>query len=136
MKLDRKFRRYHYNVYFPANTAEMCLNFFAQIQNINVTYHAANQMYDDPRGIIDMPDKQDLLNNNNTLVEFYELLDNRNKPQGIIQKMLIRVKHLSDTKDFSYLLARESYIVSAWANDKGDIHRLNKKSAEYYNPGN
>lgn len=129
-----KFRRYHYQIYFPDNTGEMCLEFFGQLKNdINPTYHAMHQMVDDPKGIIDLPTKDDLMNSSNTLVEFYELKDDMDRPLGKIQKMLIRVKHLSEDRDFSYILAREGYIVSAWSNDKTDNHRLTGNN-NYYQP--
>lgn len=127
-------RRYHYQVYFPDNTGEMCLEFFSQLpEDINPTYHAMHQMVDDESGIIDLPTKSDLLNSSNTLVEFYENLTPDNKPVGTIQKMLVRVPTLSNTKDYSYLVAREGFIVSAWSNDKTDIHRLTRNN-NYYRP--
>jgi hypothetical protein len=125
-------RRYHYKVYFPNNTVLMCLEFFKQIKDIGLTYHAGHQMLDDPRGVIPMPEKIDLMNDANILVEFYELLDPCGKPLGIMQKALIRVKHLSETRDFSYLVAREGYVISAWANDKNDEHRLTNKKNDYF----
>jgi hypothetical protein len=132
--IPKKLRRYHYNVFFPENTADMCLDFFLQLNEVNVTYHAAHQMFDDPRGIIDLPDKDDLLKEENILVEFYENLSEDNKPTGLMQKMLLRIKHFSKTQDFTYLIAREGYIVSAWKSDKDDIHRLTKSLHEYYCP--
>lgn len=129
------FRRYHYQVYFPKNTPDMCLEFFSQLKNeINPTYHAVHQLVDDPKGIIDLPSKEDLLNPQNILVEFYEQKDDKGNPLGKIQKMLIRVKHLSEDRDFSYILAREGFIVSAWSNEKNDNHRLTNNN-NYFTPG-
>jgi len=128
-------RRYHNKIYFPESTAMMCLEFFGQIKDVDVTYHAAEQLMEDRRGIIPLPSREELLHNSNTLVEFYEVLDDYNAPQGTIQKMLIRVHNLSETYDYSYVLAREGYIVSAWANDKTDDHRLDSRaSRDYYRP--
>ena len=132
-KPNNAMRRYHYNIHFPDSTVLMCVKFFNEIEKIGLTYHAAHQMCDDPRGIIPMPEKEDLMHDNNILVEFYELLDSSKNPTSIMQKALIRVKHLSDSKDYSYLLAREGYIISAWANDKGDEHRLTSNNG-YYRP--
>lgn len=129
-------RRYHYSVYFPKNTATMLLNFFNQLTDVNVTYHAAHQMFDDPRGIIPLPDKNDLLQSNNILVEFYENLNDEDQPIEQIQKILIRVKHFSDKIDYTYLLAREGYIVSAWISDKNDVHRLTHSMHKYWCPEN
>lgn len=126
-----KFLRYHYNVYFPENISEMCLTFFNNLDdNISPTYHAMHQMVDDPHGIIDLPTKEDLMNPENILVEIYENLNNGSRTDDI-QKALIRVKHLSDKKDFSYLVAKEGFIVSAWSNDKNDIHKLTNNNGYY-----
>src|SRR5664279_5393644 len=131
-KLEQKMRRYHYRVFFPENTAEMCLEFFNQLNYINVTYHAMYQMCDDPRSIIDLPNKSDLIDPTNLLVEFYENLDKIGNPMGVIQKVLLRVCHLNEQFDFTYLLAREGYIVSAWCSDKNDMNRLTKSLYQYY----
>jgi hypothetical protein len=130
----KNLRRYHYKVFFPENTCDMCFEFFSQLNDVNVTYHAAHQMFDDPRGIIDLPDKDDLLRPENILVEFYENLADNKQPLGTIQKMLLRIKHFSTEQDFTYLIAREGFIVSAWKSDKTDIHRLTKSLYEYYCP--
>lgn len=128
-------RRYHNKIYFPDNTAVMCLEFFGQIKDVDVTYHAAEQLIEDRRGIIPLPSREELLHSSNTLVEFYEVLDEQNEPTGKCQKMLIRVHNLSETFDYSYVLAREGFIVSAWANDKNDDHRLDSRaSRDYYRP--
>lgn len=128
-------RRYHNKIYFPDNTAVMCLEFFGQIKDVDVTYHAAEQLMEDRRGIIPLPSREELLHSSNTLVEFYEVMDEYNQPTGVCQKMLIRVHNLSEDFDYSYVLAREGFIVSAWANDKNDDHRLDSRaSRDYYRP--
>lgn len=128
-------RRYHNKIHFPENTALMCLEFFGQITDVDLTYHAAEQLMEDKRCVIDLPTRDDLLHATNTLVEFYELCDEEGNPQGRIQKMLIRVHNLHEKYDFSYVLAREGYIVSAWANDKNDDHRLDSRaSRDYWRP--
>lgn len=128
-------RRYHNKIFFPDNSAEMCLEFFGQISDIDVTYHAAEQLMEDRRGIIPLPTRGELLHHSNTLVEFYEQVNEFGHPLGKIQKMLIRVHHLHEDYDYSYILAREGFIVSAWANDKSDDHRLTSKAArDYYRP--
>src|SRR3954471_3391928 len=91
-----KMRRYHYKVYFPDNTTEMYNEFFEQLHHLNVTYHAAYQMCDDPRSIIDLPSQIDLIKSTSKLVEFYENLDDAEQPIGKIQKMLVRVPHLNE----------------------------------------
>lgn len=119
-------RRYHHKIHFPENTGFMCVEFFKQITDVDVTYHAADQLLEDRRGIIPLPSRAEILHNENTLVEFYERLDDNNQPTGIIQKMLIRVHNLHESYDYCYVLAREGFIISAWANDKGDDHRIDK----------
>lgn len=128
-----KLRRYHHKVYFPEGLALMCVDFFKQIQDVDVTYHAADQLLEDRRGIIPLPSRSEILHNKNTLVEFYERLDDNGQPTGVIQKMLIRVHNLHELYDYSYVLAREGFIVSAWANDKGDDHRI-EKDGMYWRP--
>lgn len=129
-------RRYHYKVYFPDNVKEMCCEFFNQLNHVNVTYHAAYQMCDDPRSIIDLPTKSDLTNESSKVVEFYENLDDCGKPTGMVQKMLVRVPHLNERFDYTYLVAREGYIVSAWCLDKSDVPRLTRSLYEYHCPEN
>lgn len=128
-------RRYHNKIYFPENTANLCLEFFGQINDVDVTYHAAEQLMEDRRGIIPLPSRDELLHPTNTLVEFYEQINEYGESLNKIQKMLIRVHNLSEDFDYSYVLAREGFIVSAWANDKNDDHRLDSKSSsDYYRP--
>jgi hypothetical protein len=128
-------RRYHHKIHFPEETGQMCLEFFQQISDVNVTYHAAEQLMEDRRGIIPLPTREEILHSSNTLVEFYEQINEYGIPLNRIQKMLIRVHNLSEDFDYSYVLAREGYIVSAWANDKNDDHRLDSRSSrDYYCP--
>lgn len=127
-------RRYHHKIHFPDNTAQMCLEFFGQIKDVDVTYHAAEQLMEDRRGIIPLPTKEELINGTNTLVEFYEQSNEFGIPLGRMQKALIRIHHLNEQYDYSYVLAREGFIVSAWANDKNDDHRLNSRPNDYYRP--
>lgn len=110
----------------------MIAEFFQQINDIDVTFHAAEQLMEDRRGIIPLPTKGELFYNTNTLVECYEKCDEAGNPLGIIQKVLIRVHNLDETLDYCYVLAREGFIVSAWANDKTDDHRLVR--TDYYDP--
>lgn len=126
-------RRYHYNVYFPESVGPMCLNFLSAFEYVDVTHHAAEQLLEDRRGIMPLPSKPELFHPDNTLVEFYELLDSNNQPTGVIQKALIRIHNMSEQYDYSYIIAREGFIVSAWANDKGDNHRLTSEN-DYYKP--
>jgi hypothetical protein len=128
-------RRYHNKIYFPDNTGELCIEFFTQIQDVDVTYHAAEQLMEDKRCVIPLPNRKELFHSANTLVEFYEHIDEEGNSLGKVQKMLIRVHNLDDKYDFSYVLAREGFIVSAWANDKDDDHRLDSRSSrDYYRP--
>jgi hypothetical protein len=135
MPQPKPLRRYHKNIYFPDNLGLMCAEFIQQINDIDITYHAAEQLIEDRRGIIPLPDRDEIFHPKNTLIEIYEQLNEFGQPVGKIQKMLIRVHNLDATYDYSYVLAREGFIVSAWANDKNDEHRLDSKAARaYYRP--
>lgn len=134
MKSGFKYRRYHNKIYFPENTAEMVIEFINQIDDIDVTNHAIEELNRDRRGVIPIPTKEEIFCSENTLVEFYERVDENDDRLNIIQKLVIRVHNLSDSFDYCYVLAREGFIVSAWANDKDDIHRLSHKAHFYYNP--
>jgi hypothetical protein len=113
----------------------MCLEFLGQLAGeIDLTFHAAEQLMEDRRTIIPLPSKADLFHSTNTLVEVYEQLDGNGEPLGVMQKALIRVHHLDPDYDFCYVLAREGFVVSAWANDKGDDHRLTGRPGDYWRP--
>lgn len=128
-------RRYHKNIHFPENLGEMCLEFFQQVTEVNPTYHSAEQLMEDKRGIIPLPTREEIFHSSNTLVEFYEQVNEYGERLNRIQKMLIRVHNLSEEFDYSYVLAREGFVVSAWANDKNDDHRLDGRSSQdYYRP--
>lgn len=128
-------RCYHNKIHFPENVGEMCAEFIGQIKDVDVTFHAAEQLMEDRRGIIPLPSREEIFHPGNTLVEVYEQINESGVPLNRIQKMLIRVHNLSESFDYSYVLAREGYIVSAWANDKNDEHRLDSKSSgRYYRP--
>jgi hypothetical protein len=128
-------RRYHHKIYFPENTGQMCMEFLGQITDVDVTYHAAEQLIEDKRGIIPLPTREEIFHSANTLVEYYEVLNEFGESMNRIQKMLIRIHNLDEKYDYSYVLAREGYIVSAWANDKNDDHRLDgRASSDYYRP--
>lgn len=110
----------------------MIVNFFLNFEALGATHHAIEEMKKDKLGMIPMPSKDDILQSENMVIEFYEPIIN-DVPSGYIQKILIRVKNLSDKVDYSYLIAREGFIVSAWANMKNDIHRLTNSNG-YYKP--
>jgi hypothetical protein len=128
-------RRYHNKIYFPENLGAMCAEFIGQINDVDITYHAAEQLIEDRRGIIPLPSREEIFHPSNTLVEIYEQINEFGVSLNKIQKMLIRVHNLNEQYDYSYVLAREGFIVSAWANDKNDEHRLDSKaSKDYYRP--
>lgn len=54
-------------------------------------------------------------------------------PLARIQKLVIRVHNLSDVYDYTYVIAREGFVISNWVNDKNDNHRLTNDN-NYYNP--
>lgn len=127
------FIRYHYELGFPKYVGEMCLEFFGNFEVVQTTFHSANQLIDEQKGYIPLPTRADLLHPKNTLVEIYENVDKYDMPAKLMQKSLIRVHHLDPNKDFSYVIARDGFLISAWANDKTDIHRLLNRDIYFSN---
>jgi len=127
------FIRYHYDIGLPTYVGHMCLEFFGNFEKVQTTFHSANQLMDEHKGAIPLPSRADLLHPRNTLVEIYELVDKYDMPSKIMQKALIRVHHLDEEKDFSYVIARDGFLISAWANAKTDIHRLINRDVYFSN---
>lgn len=138
-KKNKKFplRRYHYQVYFPEYIDEMYQEFAKNLKKDPLpTNHGVEQFLDDKRGTIPLVTKEELFDERNTLVEVYERLNREHQPLGKAQKLVIRVPHLDlseNRRDYTYVIAREGYIVTAWANDKNDHHRLTERN-NYYDP--
>jgi hypothetical protein len=112
----------------------MAINFFSGLNVKGLTNHARQEMLLDKRGLIKIPTNDDIKDSKNNLIEFYECMDEDNNPVGVIQKALIRVHHMHEKYDLCYLIAKDGWIVSAWAVDKLDEHRLNKSLELYYRP--
>lgn len=127
-------RRYHFKLYMPDYVGQMLLDFFTQIKFVDITKHAAEELSKDKRGTIPLPSKDEMFDSRNQLIEIYERLDEKNKPLKIAQKIVVRIGFLNDNYDYVYVLAREGYVVSAWAVDKGDDHRLTGSAHLYYIP--
>jgi hypothetical protein len=127
-------RRYHQQVWLPENWAAMVLEFVNELRQkeVDLTNHGAVELMEDRRGIIPLPTMPELLHPANTLIELYEVCNEFGEPTGVVQKAVIRVHNLDENLDYSYVIARDGYIVSAWANDKNDNHRL--KHTDYYQP--
>lgn len=130
-----QFNRYHQNVYFPEKFPEMMLEFVSLFNDSDVecTSHAASKMINEknnPRGRIPYPTSKELFDRSNRVIEYYELLDH----PGRIQKAVIRTGKLSEKYDYTYVVARDNTIITCWANDKGDDHRLTKSLLEYVQP--
>lgn len=120
--------RYHQQVYFPKDYPQMVLEFINTFEgDVDLTTHAAEEMYDDKRGRIPLPTFEEILDHDNLLIEFYERLDHL----GRIQKAAIRVKCLHEDYDYTYVIARGGVIVTAWTNDKDDQHRLTESRTKY-----
>lgn len=131
--MAKNFRRYHFEIHFPTNIGEMMLEFYQALPKVDVTTHAAEQLLEDKRGVIPLPTKEELFDATNTLIEVYEVLDRDGNPTGKVQKAVIRIHGLSEKLDYTYVVAREGFVVSNWANSKTDKHRLTGKN-EYYKP--
>ena len=128
---NKKFNRYHADIYFPDDYPSMVLEFIESFTGeVDLTHHAAEQLLEDKRGQIPLPTKEELLNPDTKLIEIYERTDRI----GRIQKAVFRLGHLDKNYDYSYVVAREGVIVTAWANDKGDHHRLTESDDTYIQP--
>jgi len=136
MARPNRFRRYHYKVFLPENVSEMVLEFINQLgdKEIGYTHHAIDEQNKDKRGKIPTATREELLDPSNTLVEFYEILSKAGRPTGKIQKLVVRLHNLDDKFDYTYVVAREGYTVSNWANSKTDEHRLDQTADLYYCP--
>ncbi len=135
----KRMRRYHHKVYFGDDVGTMTKEFIEHLEEngvreIGYTKHAEEERLTDKRGIIPRATREILFDPTNTLVEFYEILTHDGKPTTRIQKLVIRVHNLSDFYDYTYVIAREGFVVSNWANDKGDEHRLTGSKNVYYFP--
>lgn len=131
MRKKINFNRYHANVYFPESFANMVLEFIETFSdNINLTDHAADEMYKDKRGMIPLPTKLEILHASNKVIEFYERVDRL----GRIQKAAIRIGNLHEDYDYTYVIARGGVVVTCWANDKDDHHRLTESKENYIQP--
>jgi hypothetical protein len=112
----------------PDFVGDMCLEFFSNFETVETTFHSGNQLMEETKGgVIPLPTRADLMAPTNILVELYEQLNALGNGNRIMQKALIRVHHLNSEFDYSYVVARDGYIVSAWANAKTDIHRLKSR---------
>lgn len=130
-KKTHQLNRYHSSIHFPKLFPEMVLEFIESfVGEIDLTNHAAEQMYADKRGRIPLPTKEELLDKDNKIFEFHERQDRL----GRIQKVHLRVGHLSEDYDYTYVVARGGVIVTAWANDKNDNHRLTESHSTYIQP--
>lgn len=132
--MKRNLRRYHYKLYLPENIGEMLLEFYGAVPFVDVTNHGAAELEKDKRGLIPLPSKEEMFSDENKLVEVYECLDENNNPTGVAQKIVVRIPYLSEKFDYTYVLAREGFIVSAWAIDKDDNHRLTESLNKYFIP--
>lgn len=132
-KKTNNFNRYHSDIFFPEKFPQMVLEFVETFgDDINLTDHAAEQMYEDKRGMIPLPSKEEMLDSSNKIIEFYERLDRL----GRIQKTVFRIGHLSEKYDYTYVVARDGVVVTCWGNDKGDHHRLTESRNNYIQPPN
>jgi len=127
--------RYHQDVYFPEEFPGMALEFvnlFKEGPDVDLTTHAGEKMIDDnnPRGRIPLPTNEQLFDPSNKLIEFYERVD---RP-GRIQKAVIRIGHLHEDYDYTYVVSRDRFIITCWSNDVGDNHRLTHSLNEYVQP--
>lgn len=133
MKPNKKLRRYHRRLWLPNYAPEMVYEFKDQLPFVDLTSHAAYEMLKDKCGRIPLPTKNELFAKDNELVEIFEIMDN-DRPTKLAQKLVIRAGKLNNLYDYTYVIAREGFIVTSWAVHKNDQHRLTKSLYEYYVP--
>lgn len=125
--------KYHYKVGFPDNLYDMLVEFINQLTTDNLIYtdHARKERFSDKRTrkAIPLITRTDLLFPDNTLIEYHVDTDHNR-----IQKIVIRVHHLNDDLDFTYVVSREGVVVSNWANHKEDEHTLVNSKNIYVQP--
>lgn len=126
--LDDSLLRYHHKIWLPNNINELMAEFFTQLEHVDLTTHAAKELLEDKRGLIPLPSKIELQGSANILIEAYQRSD------GTLQKVVLRIPTLSPTYDYTYVIAREGFVVSAWANSKSDNHRLVKGFEKFWCP--
>lgn len=128
MKTKKQFNRYHSEIYFPESYPDMMMEFIETFKgDVDLTNHAAGELYEDKRGQIPLPSYDEILDSSNKVVEIHELTNKT----GRIQRTVFRIGHLSEKYDYTYVIARGGVVVTAWANDKGDNHRLTNTSVRY-----
>lgn len=135
MHTKKQLRRYHRRVWLPDYARAMIIEFKQQLPFVDLTAHAAKEMAKDKGGMIPLPTKEELFDRDNELIEIFEII-RENAPTKIAQKLVLRAKKLNNLYDYSYVIAREGYIVTSWATHKNDNHRLTKSLYEYYVPEN
>lgn len=135
MHKAKELRRYHRRVWLPNYARSMIGEFIKQLPFVDLTAHAAKEMAKDKGGMIPLPTKHELFDRDNELIEIFEILK-AGEPTGIAQKLVLRAKKLNTLYDYSYVIAREGFIVTSWATHKNDNHRLKKSLYEYYVPEN
>lgn len=122
-------RRYHFKIWFPEDIDTQVSEFFNQFDRIQLTNHAQLELTSDKRGDIPIPTKNDIMSGQ--VIEVYQNLN-----KMVLQKVVIRVHDLNKNYDYTYVVAREGVIVSAWANSKTDIHRIVKSFNKFWAPEN
>jgi len=127
-------RRYHSDIWLPSNISVMLNDFINQFNSIDMTLHAKFECKHDKKSVIPGITKSKLFDSSNTLVECYERINANGMPIGILQKCVIRVHNLSKLYDYTYTVAREGMIITAWATYKNDIHKLKQSWKKYYFP--
>ncbi len=126
---DDNLQRFHHKIWLPNNINELVVEFFDQLSNVDLTTHAAKELLEDKRGVIPLPSKIELTQAGNLLIEAYVW-----ESKAYLQKAAIRIPSLSTVYDYTYVVAREGFVVSAWANSKTDNHRLLKGFEKFYCP--
>lgn len=128
-----KLRRYHTKMKMPENLGEMILDFFSGFDKLVLTNHARNEMVNDTYGVIPIPTIKDI--HGASLIEVYEILNDDKTRTHKIAKILVRNSRMHKKIDYSYVISHDGAVISAWANEKIDVHWLKKRTRKKYFTG-
>ena len=105
--------RHHYQVYFEENFREDLKAFLNSINAVSYSHHAKLQTIQDRYGIIPVIKKDSLPSG--TPIEYYRI-------DGILWKVVFKFTNFNSAFDYSYTIAKDGTVVTAWANEKSDNH--------------
>jgi hypothetical protein len=105
--------RYRASEGLPEGIVPKLRSFMAALpQDLDLSYHAADEILADPLGMIPVPTAADLRDPENRLIEVYQ------DAAGSLTKLVIRRTHLRPGVSYTYVVGRDGTLVTAWANPR------------------